>query len=122
MPQPIVVQYTLWEVSLKGRRKYIFTNKKDSIKGIMGTILGVISLVSVVLAVYLSYRQGGNAGRNCGAAVLLALLFSLTGEVLGVMSKMEQDTFYLFSYLSIGLNAVVLAGISFILYAGAYGL
>ena len=35
---------------------------------------------------------------------------------------MEQDRFYLFAWVGIGLNLLTIMGISFILYAGAYGL
>ena len=43
-------------------------------------------------------------------------------QVLGIMSKMEEDKFYLFSYLGILLNVLAIAGVGFILYAGVYGL
>ena len=42
------------------------------------------------------------------------------GIILGVISRMERDKYYLFSYLGIALNVLVLAAISIILYAGAY--
>ena len=54
--------------------------------------------------------------------MLLALIFSLTGIVLGVLSKLEKDMFYFFSYLGIILNLLAVCAVSFILYAGAYGL
>lgn len=57
-----------------------------------------------------------------GVAALFALLFALAGIVLGIMSKMEEDRFYLFSYLGIILNLLAIAGIGFIIYAGVYGI
>ena len=42
--------------------------------------------------------------------------------VLGIMSKMEEDRFYLFSYLGIILNLLAIAGIGFISYAVVYGI
>ena len=100
-------------------RKYIFTNKKESKKGIMSAVLGIIALVSLFLAVYETFRK---ALVKYGVAALFALLFALAGIVLGIMSKMEEDRFYLFSYLGIILNLLAIAGIGFIIYAGVYGI
>lgn len=104
------------------RRKYIFTNKKESKKGIMSAVLGIIALVSLFFAVYETFRNQGQALVKYGVAALFALLFALAGIVLGIMSKMEEDRFYLFSYLGIILNLLAIAGIGFIIYAGVYGI
>lgn len=103
-------------------RKYIFTNKKESKKGIMSAVLGLIALVSLFFAVYETFRNQGQALVKYGVAALFALLFALAGMVLGIMSKMEEDRFYLFSYLGIILNLLAIAGIGFIIYAGVYGI
>ena len=86
-------------------RKYIFTNKKESKKGIMSAVLGIIALVSLFFAVYETFRNQGQALVKYG-----------------IMSKMEEDRFYLFSYLGIILNLLAIAGIGFIIYAGVYGI
>ncbi len=103
-------------------RKYIFTNKKESKKGIMSAVLGIIALASLFFAVYETFRNQGQALVKYGVAALFALLFALAGMVLGIMSKMEEDRFYLFSYLGIILNLLAIAGIGFIIYAGVYGI
>ena len=103
-------------------RTYIFTNKKESKKGIMSAVLGIIALVSLFFAVYETFRNQGQALVKYGVAALFALLFALAGIVLGIMSKMEEDRFYLFSYLGIILNLLAIAGIGFIIYAGVYGI
>ncbi|WP_455618432.1 DUF6142 family protein [Eisenbergiella sp.] len=103
-------------------RKYIFTNKKESKKGIMSAVLGIIALASLFFAIYETFRNQGQALVKYGVAALFALLFALAGIVLGIMSKMEEDRFYLFSYLGIILNLLAIAGIGFIIYAGVYGI
>ena len=103
-------------------RKYIFTNKKESKKGIMSAVLGIIALVSLFFAVYETFRNQGQALVKYGVAALFALLFALAGIVLGIMSKMEEDRFYLFAYLGISLYLMAIAGIGFIIYAGVYGI
>ena len=86
----------------------------------MATILGIISMATLVYTVLMSYRQNGEVPRQYGAAAMLVMVFAFAGIILGVISRMERDKYYLFSYLGIALNVLVLAAISVILYAGAY--
>ena len=51
------------------RKGYIFTNKDHPKKGIMSFILGILSIVTYVTAVYLSYLGGGESSERYGAAV-----------------------------------------------------
>lgn len=101
---------------------YKFTNKKHPEKGIMSTILGIISLVSVWMAVYQTYLARGAASTNMGVVGLMITIFSVTGLILGFISKKEHDMFLLFPYLGMILNIIALGCISVILYAGAYGI
>lgn len=101
-------------------RKYIFTDKRESKKGIMSTVFGLLALVSVIYSVYQTFLNHGEAMMKYGMAVLLSLIFSLVGIVLGILSKMEQDRFYVFSWIGIVLNALTILGIGVILYAGFF--
>ena len=103
-------------------KKYKFTNKKHPEKGIMSAILGIISLVSVWVAVYQTFLARGEAATNMGVVGLMITLFSATGLVLGYMAKKEHDKYMLFPYLGMVLNVIALGCISVILYAGAYGI
>ena len=103
-------------------KRYKFTNKKHPEKGIMSTILGIISLVSIWMAVYQTFLAGGEAASNMGVVGLMITCFSVTGLVLGYLAKNEYDKFLFFPYLGMILNVLALACISVILYAGAYGI
>ena len=103
-------------------RRYKFTNKKHPEKGVMSTILGIISLVSVGVAVYETFLAKGKAATNMGVVGVMITLFSVIGVVLGYISKKEHDKYMLFPYLGILLNVIALGCISVILYAGAYGI
>ncbi len=102
------------------KKSFMFTNKEHTLKGIMATILGMISIASLGYIIVNSYRNDGQVPLQYGAVAFLTMLFAFAGIVLGVLSKSERDKFYFFSYLGIVLNVVVLAALSVILYAGAY--
>lgn len=102
------------------KNNFMFTTKEHTLKGIMATILGVISLVTIGYVILDSYRNAGAVPREYGAAAFLTMIFAFVGIILGVISKSERDKFYFFSYLGIVLNVLVLAALSVILYAGAY--
>ena len=102
------------------KNSYMFTSKQHTQKGIMSTILGIISLGTLAYAVVMSYLKAGDIPRQYGAAVMLVMIFAFIGIILGVVSKTERDKFYFFTYLGIVLNVLALAVISIILYAGAY--
>lgn len=104
------------------RKGYIFTNKAESKRGILSTVFGALSLASLITAVYLTFRNQGTAYVKYGVVGVLCLIFAGTGLVLGILARTEEDKFYLFAWIGIVLNILTLAGISFILYAGAYGL
>lgn len=86
----------------------------------MSTVFGVLSGVSLLAVIYLTYLKGGNAPVNYGIAGILILIFAIIGIVLGVLAAQEKERFRFFAWLGLGLNFAVLAGISGILYAGSY--
>lgn len=102
------------------KNSFMFTTKEHPLKGIMATILGVISLASLAYIIIDSYRNDGQIPLQYGAVAFLVMIFAFVGIVLGALSKSERDKFYFFSYLGIVLNVLVLAVLSVILYAGAY--
>lgn len=110
------------ELPMERKKNYMFTNKKQSEKGIMSVVLGMISLVSVIVVIYQTYLYKGAAGINSGLVGFWVTCFAVTGVILGFMARMETDRFLVFAYVGIVLNIVVLGCISLILYAGAYGI
>ncbi len=102
------------------KKHYIFTNKNYSEKSIMSTILGVISLGALFAAVYFTFLAGGEAMVGYGVTGLLAAVFSVTGLILGIMSKLEKDRFYLFSYIGIVTNLLAIVSIGYMIYLGNF--
>lgn len=105
---------------MKRRKGYIYTNKHHSQLGIMSTILGVISLVTLGISVYYSYLNKGVITERYGTSSFLAFIFMMIGLGLGVFSLREQEKFRLFSVLGIAVNVLAFVVVSLILFAGAY--
>ena len=100
------------------RRNFIFTNKKHSEKAIMGTILGMISLISLGIVIFMSYQKNGETPVGYGLTGLLATIFSMIGLILGILTLQEKENFRLFPWLGTILNVLALAVIGFLLYVG----
>ena len=100
------------------RDRYMFTDNRHPEKGIMSTVLGVLSVSALILAVYFSYVNDGQAIMRYAAAAFVAAIFSCIGLVLGIMSRFEKDIFKLFPNLGIALNLVAFLFVVFILILG----
>ena len=98
-----------------------FTNKKHSERGIYSSVLGVIALASFFLVIRLSYLHGGGMDPKLGAATVFALIIAIVGMVIGVLSRQEEDVYYVFPDMGIFFNGLVIAGNIALLYIGVYG-
>lgn len=84
----------------------------------MSISLGLISSVSCLLSFYFTFLRGGEAPIRYGTVIILSLFFGLTGLILGIRSRQEEDTVYLLSYLGMVLNTATLMMCSLVLYYG----
>ncbi len=107
---------------MENKKNYKFTNKRHSSRAIMSSILGILSLASLILAIFRTYLAAGEAGVNVGMVGFFSTCFAVTGLILGYMAKQSPDRYPFFVYLGLGLNLLTLILISMILYAGAYGI
>ena len=102
----------------KTQRKYIYSNKEHTEKGIFSTILAVLSFIFLMLEIIVSNSRSGAVGGSFGATAFLCSVFSAVGIILGAFGKSEPDKLYLFSYIGIIWNVVNMLIVSAILYAG----
>ena len=102
------------------KRNYKFTNKRHSGKSVMSTVFGALSLTSLGAVIYLAYRAAGEAPVSYGISGILILFFAIVGLVLGILALQEKEQFLFFAKIGCLLNGLALAGISGVLYAGAY--
>lgn len=85
----------------------------------MATILGIISLASLGIVLFMTYRSAGAATVGFGFTGLLATVFSVIGLGMGIVTVQDKSYYRLFPVLGTVLNFAALGGISLILYAGA---
>ena len=107
---------------MRRRKSYMFTNKNHPERGIMSTVLGILSDTAIGLAVFSSFEMKGKSNARLATVILLSMLFGIAGLVLGILSRLEKDKFYLFPNLGILLNAVAVIATGFIIYAGVFGI
>lgn len=112
------LQLSSWTLRARHRGRYIFTDNKHPIRGIASTILGILSLATLFLSVWMTYTGAGNAQDGYAAAVLLAFVYAVGGLVMGILSRSEQDIYLLFPHLGIGLNGLTLCGVLALLFIG----
>lgn len=101
------------------RRNYKFTNKKHPRKAIISTILGAVSLMSMAAVLYLSFLAKGATRPGYGLTGLLAVCFTLTGTIFGLLSLREKDAFHVFGWVGTILNLLVLVGTGYLFSLGA---
>ncbi len=104
-----------------GKRKgYIFTDKKGSNRAIMAVILGIISIAALGAVIFAAYRSGGTARPGYGFTGLLALVYSVIGLILGIVTLLDKSYYKPVPVAAILLNTASLACIGLILYMGGY--
>ena len=84
----------------------------------MSTILGIITLLSMVFPIIFTFRNQGEAKVGYGLTSILALIFSGTGLGLGIKTRLEKDMYYIFANIGIVLNVLMLGFMIYILVLG----
>ncbi len=102
----------------KNKGKYIYTNKKHSLKGIFATCLAAMSCVALVLSVVFSYTREGEAVESYAAVAFLCTVFSAIGILVGLWARKDEDSYRLFANIGIVWSVIDLLMVSGILYAG----
>lgn len=77
--------------------KYKFSDKSQTLGGMISTVMGLAALVSFGYGIYIAFQAKGNAGLEVGSLGLLSFMLSVIGLVIGLLSFKEEDKFYTFS-------------------------
>ena len=77
--------------------KYKFSDKSQTLGGMISTVMGLAALVSFGYGIYIAFQAKGNAGLEVGSLGLLSFMLSVIGLVIGLVSFKEEDKLYTFS-------------------------
>ncbi len=88
-------------------RKYKFTNKKHSKRGLIASGLFLCSLLALAAGIYISFEEKGNGSMMVGVLGLLSFIVSAIGFVVGIKSFKEDEIFLLFPWIGTVGSAVV---------------
>ena len=83
--------------------------------------MGVAALSCLLYGVFVAFKKSGEAGLEVGSLGLMALMLSVIGTVIGLLSFKEYDKFYtlskigsmLFGIISVFMMAVFVMGLGF---------
>ena len=89
-------------------RKYIYTDKKHTAKGIVGTVLAVLALAVFVLVVYYSFKEKGQADVTISTLGFTSISLSIVGLTSSIMSFWEEEKYYIFSKIGAISNILML--------------
>ena len=102
-------------MSRRRRRTYKFTEKTHSKKAMISAVMSTISLLVYFIFVFLSYKAGGKLSMYYGGFGFLAMLISVAGLVISIITLKEEDTFTLFPQV-----ALITSILSSLCWVGTY--
>ena len=100
------------------KRMYSFAKEKHSGKGVLSTVLGILSLIIFGVLAWLAYYLDGQGGIYLGSIGLLGIVFALCGVVFGLMGFAEDNVRYLFAKVGAILNGIMLTLWVFVILIG----
>lgn len=100
----------------KGKSK--FTVKKVRLTTVFGASLGVISVVSVLLLLYLTFLKDGQATLSYGLAGALTSVFSVTGLIISILCINDHYQPHRLGWVGLFTNGAAALAMVGILYLG----
>lgn len=94
------------------KKRYKFTKKKRSLRGMVAIMLSVAAAAIFAAAVLNSFESRGNGSVYWGSAGVLSMLLAVSAFVFAVLAVKEEDTFKAIPYT--GLVCSVIASAAWI--------
>jgi len=89
---------------------YSFTEKRNAKGGVIATGLGVLSLLAFLILAGVAYAFKGQGGIYLGTIGLTAMIISICGLIIGLVSFGEEDKTYFYSKLGSVLSGLIMVG------------
>jgi len=101
-----------------GHKKYKFSNKSQSVRGIFSTLFALCAAAVCVAALSISFQNRGQGGIEIGVLGIIAVFLSGCGFYLGIHSFKEEEIFFLFSWIGSVGNSIILLGMLMLILIG----
>lgn len=100
----------------RGYRKYKFTEKTLSKRGIVALVLAIISLVSCVIMTLVSFQNAGALNIYAACYGILAAIAAVVALIISIVSLREENTYRTIPYTAAFLStaAVLIWGAIYI--------
>ena len=98
--------------------KYKFSDKSQSLGGVISTIMGLASIACLLWAIFISFKASGHAGMQVGTLGLMSLILSAIGTIIGLLSFKEADKFYTFPKVGSIMCGIMTVAMIFIFLMG----
>lgn len=105
---------------IKTRRKIKFAVKETKLQTVFGAVLGIISLLTVLLVIYMTFLANGEATMSYAFAGFLACVFSVAGLVLSILCMNDQYQPHTLGWVGLITNGLALLVMAIILYLGMF--
>lgn len=92
------------------RYRYAFAKKKEAQKGKLSTGLAIASLILFAAAILLDFFLKGNFGYIVGSISLFAMLLSIYGFAMGLLSFSEENRTHRTSMVGSIANGIIMIG------------
>ena len=94
---------------IKKAKSFMFTTRHHSFSGVLGCIIGVVSVVVLVFSIFISYNNKGISDVKMGSEALFSTILNIIGIVAGLTALSERDIYKWVPIASAIINSVVLA-------------
>jgi len=106
---------------IKKKKSFMFTSKHQSENGIISLVIGLISVVSVIVCVIISYANRGDATKQLGGVGFFAAIGDILGIIAGSISLKERDVFLWVPRIGLWTNIVMLVVWALLIIFGLRG-
>ena len=95
--------------NIKKKKSFMFTTKHHSFPGVVGCIVGAISISVYIFSIYVAFENRGKIPTNISGMAVFALVSDFIGLLCGTTALSERDIHRWVPITSIVANSVMIA-------------
>lgn len=102
----------------KKRASIKFVGRKQSLYGLISTVIGSAGLLSIAALFYVTTKSDGTTSTWVGLAGLAILVATLAGLIVGASSFKQKDIFYTLPIIGVVMNGIIFLGMVVLYFLG----